>query len=91
MPTRSHRERYEVLLSQLLATRKRAGVTQVELAERMQTTQAFVSKCERGERRLDVIDLLDFLDALGEPAEGFVGQLRSELYPGSSTKRRKSG
>lgn len=76
---RSHRQRYEVFLTQLRAARLRAGITQAELAERLSNTQTFVSKCERGERRLDVVDLVEFLDALNESPSRFVGDLHTAL------------
>ena len=45
-------DRFRLLLIQ---ARKTAGLTQVELAERLRKPQSYVSKFERGERRLDVI------------------------------------
>lgn len=43
---------------------------QVELAERLGKSQSFVSKVERGERRLDVIEFCQVVEALGyEPAK----------------------
>ncbi|WP_235362820.1 helix-turn-helix domain-containing protein [Brevundimonas diminuta] len=49
--------------------RKAAEITQVELAERLGKPQSFVSKVERGERRLDVIEFGQVAEALGcEPA-----------------------
>lgn len=45
------------------------GLTQVQLARRLQRPQSFVSKYERGERRLDVIEFLEVAHALGaDPA-----------------------
>lgn len=79
MPPPPHRQRYEKFLAQLRAARIRAGLTQSELAKKLGNTQTFVSKCERGERRLDVIDLIDFLEALGEPATLFVESLSKDL------------
>lgn len=37
----------------------------MELAKRLDETQSFVSKCERGERRIDVVELRIFCQALG--------------------------
>lgn len=37
-----------------------AGLTQAEAAERLNKPQSFVSKCEAGERRIDVIELLEY-------------------------------
>lgn len=45
--------------------RKAAGITQVELAEWLGKPQSFVSKVERGERRLDVIEFCQVAEALG--------------------------
>jgi transcriptional regulator with XRE-family HTH domain len=41
----------------LLEAREKAGLTQGEVAERLDTYASFVSKCEAGERRLDVVEL----------------------------------
>jgi transcriptional regulator with XRE-family HTH domain len=42
----------------LLAARIKAGLTQKQLAERLDKPQSFVSKYETGERLLDVIELI---------------------------------
>ena len=49
------------------------------VAERLGNTQTFVSKCERGERRIDVVDLVEFLDAVGRDPAVFVKALCREL------------
>ena len=56
---------YETFVSLLRGERERMGVTQVEMAQRLGETQSFISKCERGERRLDVIELRSWCQALG--------------------------
>jgi len=55
---------YRALLDLLIATRKQAGVTQVELANRLGRPQPFVSYIERGERRIDVIEFIVIARAL---------------------------
>ena len=67
------------MLRLLKATRQRLGVTQEELATRLGETQSFVSKCERGERRLDVVELRAFCQALGRTLSRFVQELETEL------------
>jgi transcriptional regulator with XRE-family HTH domain len=59
--TREHR----VFTELLRETREEAGITQIELAERLGQTQSYISKVERGDRRLDVVQLLHFCRALG--------------------------
>lgn len=44
--------------------RKAVGLSQSALAERLGRVQTFVSKYERGERRLDVVEFLDVANAL---------------------------
>ncbi len=46
------------------ALRESKNVTQVELARRLEKPQSYVSKIEILERRLDVIELMDWLVAL---------------------------
>lgn len=59
-----HTRNYRLFLELLINARKDAGVTQEQLAKRLNRPQSFVSKCENGERRLDVIELLEFLQSI---------------------------
>lgn len=58
---------YQRLCQILRQLRVEAGMTQVEVAKRLQVPQSFVSKYESGERRLDVIELRHVADALQVP------------------------
>ena len=62
--SRKQRER-KVLLAVLRDLRKQRNLTQDQLAKSMGVKQAFVSKYETGERRLDFIDLIAICDVLG--------------------------
>jgi transcriptional regulator with XRE-family HTH domain len=57
--------RYRRLLRVLSAGRRKAAITQTDLAKKLRKTQQFVSKYESGERRLDAIEFADICDALG--------------------------
>lgn len=70
---------YKVFLRELRAARRASGLTQVDLAARLGETQSFVSKCERGERRLDVVELRTFCKAFGVSFAGFVVKLDKAL------------
>jgi transcriptional regulator with XRE-family HTH domain len=45
--------------------RKHHGLSQAEVAKRLNKHQSFVSKYESGERRLSVIEFIDVVRALG--------------------------
>jgi transcriptional regulator with XRE-family HTH domain len=57
--------RWEQLLGILKHLRKEKGLTQAELAEVLGRPQSLIAKIEAGERRLDVCQFLDYVDALG--------------------------
>jgi transcriptional regulator with XRE-family HTH domain len=58
-------EHHKVVGAYLAAARRQANVTQQELAARLGKPQSFVSEYERGQRRVDVIELLVISRALG--------------------------
>ena len=45
--------------------RKAAGLRQVEIAKMTNRSQAYISKFENGDLRLDVIDFVRFCEAIG--------------------------
>lgn len=74
-----HDEAYQVLVECLRAARQRANVTQTELAKRLGTDQSYVSKYERAERRLDVIEVRAVCRALGVDFCAFVAAVEKDL------------
>lgn len=60
-----HTRPYSEFLTRLIEARRDAGLTQQELAERLSRPQSYVSKYERGERRLDVLEFVDVARAIG--------------------------
>ncbi len=73
---------YAQLLRLLRETREKANVTQTELAERLGRSQSFVTKFERGDRRLDAIQLRTICLALGTDLVSFVSELERRLTAG---------
>jgi transcriptional regulator with XRE-family HTH domain len=55
----SYRRRYSRFLERLKEARSSAGLTQVEVAKRVNRPQSFVSKIESGERRVDAVELAE--------------------------------
>lgn len=65
-----HHARYSKLRKHLKSLRVNAGLTQIEIANRLKQEQSYVSKIERGERYIDMLFYLDWCRAcLVEPAE----------------------
>ena len=80
---------YDVFVTALRDARTEAKVTQVELAKRLGETQSFISKCERGERRLDVIELQGVAASAHTPGRAVdVGTLAAIALPDGAGDRR---
>jgi transcriptional regulator with XRE-family HTH domain len=67
-----HSPRYAELRRVIVAARKKAGLTQLEVAERLGKPQSYVSKVESGERRIDVVELIEIAEAVGFDAAAAV-------------------
>jgi DNA-binding XRE family transcriptional regulator len=79
MEKSTHAPEYHVLIGMLRETRTAAGVTQVDMAQRLGITQSFVSKLERGELRLDFIQVRQYCQVVGVPFATFVRQYEKRL------------
>lgn len=58
-------KKYNLFREIIIGARKKAGLSQVSLAKRLKRPQSFVSKYERGERRLDLVEFLEVSKAIG--------------------------
>ena len=72
-------QEYSRFLELLRTARESKGLTQTEVAERLGQTQSFVSKVERGERRLDIVELRAFCSAIDLNFTTFVGRIEKAL------------
>ena len=62
--------RHEALRALLVEKRKKASMTQAEVAAKLGRYQSFVATVESGQRRIDVVEFLDFATAIGfDPRE----------------------
>lgn len=59
----------------LIDKREAAGVTQTELAGRLGEYQSFVARLESGQRRIDVVELVEIGNALGVDPTSIVKEL----------------
>jgi ribosome-binding protein aMBF1 (putative translation factor) len=74
-----HTNDYAALLELVREVRQSAGLSQVQLAEKIGQSQSFVSKVEVGEWRLDLIQLRTIVRALGTTLPEFVRRLEEKL------------
>ena len=54
---KTYQRAYTAFRERLIKARKDAGLTQVEVNDRMGKSHSFISKCELGERRVDFVEL----------------------------------
>lgn len=73
---RAHRAEFLKFLREM---RTEQGMSQVELAKRLGKDQAFVSKCERGIRRIDILEFRAFCNALDMVFEQVLRRLDNRL------------
>jgi transcriptional regulator with XRE-family HTH domain len=66
-------------LRTLVEARKAQNLSQHELARRLGRPQSFVSKYERGERRLDVVEFLHVARELGLSATDIMAEMERKL------------
>jgi transcriptional regulator with XRE-family HTH domain len=67
-----YRDEYRVLLSVLRDARERSGLTQADIARHLEKPQSTVSHMEGGSRRVDVIEVIDYCNAVGsDPLDAF--------------------
>jgi hypothetical protein len=78
---------YRDLLVQLRQLRQRQGLRQADLAMRLGRAQSLVSRVESGERRLDVIELWVWLQALDTDFNAFTHELGERLSNSAFTVR----
>lgn len=68
-------DRYRQFLSVMVQARRDAGLTQTELAYRLGKPQSYISKAERGERRIDVIEFIEIAEAIDTSPAAIIQQI----------------
>lgn len=56
-----HSKEYREFIRKLIAARLQAGLTQVQVGHKLKKPQSYISKIERSERRIDIIELKQLL------------------------------
>lgn len=68
-------DRYMAFIGLLKTHREKLNLSQQEIADRLGWHQQYVSRIELGERRLDVVELVDYAEALGADLNELVAQI----------------
>ncbi len=71
-----HRPRYRAIVALLKQVRKDAGLSQEQLAAKLKRSRTYVTKCELGERRLDLLEWLEYCRACGAEPTDFLARLK---------------
>jgi transcriptional regulator with XRE-family HTH domain len=89
----THHDEYQMLIALLREVRKELGVTQIDLGQRLDNTQTFVSKVERGDRRLDVVEFVEFCEAMGATPQTVLARFMAlrQDKPAPSQKKAAAG
>jgi transcriptional regulator with XRE-family HTH domain len=67
--------RHEALRVFLVERRKRAGLRQVDLAKRLHRSQSYVTYVETGQKLIDVVELMEWAEAVGFDAREAIKRL----------------
>ena len=67
-----YRVKYQKLTIKLRSARLEAGLTQVEAGKKLKKPQAYISKIERGERRVDAVELSELAKAYNKSLDYFI-------------------
>jgi transcriptional regulator with XRE-family HTH domain len=70
---------YEAFLKALVSARRAAGLTQQQLAARLGKPQSFVSKYERRDRRLDLVEFVTIATILGIDPTAIVREMAARI------------
>lgn len=79
MPNPLHSTNYGVFRELLVKARLSSGITQVELAKQLDKPQSYVSKYERGERRIDLPEFVELAEILGLDTTAFIEEYRKAV------------
>ena len=69
--TAQFQDTYDILLNRLIAAREKAGLTQHQVSAMMGRSPNFLTKCESGERSIDVMELLELAQIYKKPVHYF--------------------
>jgi len=70
--TTHHQALYDRFIEKLISAREEVGLTQREVSARMERAHSFLSKCETGERSIEVFELIQLAQIYARPPQYFL-------------------
>ena len=85
-----HNPAADVLAKVVVELRKKAGMNQRQLAAALEREQNYIARVETGQRRLDVIEWIQILRALGVDPEQEIVRVVKQVSPLVSKAKKRS-
>lgn len=71
-----YQTRYLQLVDALINARKKAGLTQVQVAIQLSKPQSYIAKVEGSDRKLDVVEFVALCEVIGQDPSELIKQLQ---------------
>ena len=91
MTKSTHTPEYAVLLAMVVELRTSAGLSQRDLAERLDVPHSWIAKIECGERRIDLVEFCWLVRACGGDVAATCGEVAQRIAAAGSKRRRSGG
>lgn len=72
-----HSDRQRLIAAALMEQRRLAGLSQAQVAAVFGRHQPFIANIESGERRVDLVELLDIADVIGLDVHALIDRLKA--------------
>lgn len=86
-----HRQKYKKIISMLVEKRKASGITQKQLASKMHLRQVIISKIETCERRIDLLELINYCGGVNIPFLSFAEEVSDKVLKQQFTTSNEKG
>jgi len=73
------RQKYEFFRSELKKARLSSGLLQKDVATSLHRPQSYISKIESGERSIDVVEFINYCDAIGIDSAKFIKKITDKF------------
>lgn len=72
-----YQTRYHALITEMIACRKQAGLTQQQVADILDKPQSYMAKIEGKDRKMDVVEFVEICKAIQQKPDRLISLLES--------------